>query len=145
MYKPRPTNIVNERAFEGYDGLCLPRSPRTYLDGCADEFKDINIEQKLYHFGYLATRKVHFYRDLKDNIDNKMKNPQYQDYEDCAKSSFAQYLAYLRSGDEGGCFYYIYKEMPFRKLYLLLVRELKLRYYEYEDYDTRKTCFGFHN
>ena len=72
MYKYKPTNVVHERAFEGYDGLQLPRSPRTYLDGFASEFSDIDRRTKLYHFGFLATRGVDFYQDLRDNIDEKM-------------------------------------------------------------------------
>ena len=137
MIKLRPTNLVCDRAFEGYDGLQLPKSPRTYLDGFACEFNDIDIRTKLYHFGYLASRGVDFYQDLRDNIDEKMSNPQYQDYEDTSRHSFARYLEELCGKNQS----YYYKS--FDTLYHTLVKELKERYYEYRDYETNEMCYGF--
>lgn len=137
MYKYKPTNIVCERGFEGFDGLQLPCSPRTYLDGFASEFRDIDRRTKLYHFGFLTTRGVDFYQDLRGNIDEKMADPRYQDYEDTARYAFADYLEELCGKDDR------YKYKSFETLYHLLVNELKVRYYEYEDFDSHEKCYAF--
>ena len=137
MYKYKPTNVVHERAFEGYDGLQLPRSPRTYLDGFASEFSDIDRRTKLYHFGFLATRGVDFYQDLRDNIDEKMADTRYHGYEDAARNAFVGYLEELCGEDDR------YNHQSFEALYHLLVTELKVRYYEYEDCDSHEKCYAF--
>lgn len=137
MYKYKPTNVVHERAFEGYDGLQLPRSPRTYLDGFASEFSDIDRRTKLYHFGFLATRGVDFYQDLRDNIDEKMADPRYHGYEDAARNAFVGYFEELCGEDDR------YNHQSFEALYHLLVTELKVRYYEYEDCDSHEKCYAF--
>ena len=137
MYKYKPTNVVHERAFEGYDGLQLPRSPRTYQEGFASEFSDIDRRTKLYHFGFLATRGVDFYQDLRDNIDEKMADPRYHGYEDAARNAFVGYLEELCGEDDR------YNHQSFEALYHLLVTELKVRYYEYEDCDSHEKCYAF--
>ena len=137
MYKYKPTNVVHERAFEGYDGLQLPRSPRTYLDGFASEFSDIDRRTKLYHFGFLATRGVDFYQDLRDNIDEKMADPRYHGYEDAARNAFVGYLEELCGEDDR------YNHQSFEALYHLLVTELKVRYYEYEDCESNQKSYAY--
>lgn len=137
MYKYKPTNRVCERAFEGFGSMQLPCSPRTYLDGFASEFRDIDQRTKLYHFGFLAIRGVDFYQDLRENIDEKMADPRYQDYEDTARYAFASYLEELCGKNDR------YKYKSFETLYHLLVNELKVRYYEYEDFDSHEKCYAF--
>ena len=140
----RVKNQICEQAFrDSNEELKLPLGMRCYLDGYAHEFNRVDIETKLYHFGYLAIRKVHFYRELKDNINEKMKQPQYHGYEDCAINSLVRYICYLRTGKENDVFFAFYRRMSFRQLYLMLVRELKLRYYEYNDYRCDKDCYRF--
>lgn len=137
MFKYKPTNRVCERAFGGYHGLQLPRSPRTYLDGFASEFRDIDSKTKLYHFGFLAIRGVDFYQDLRKNIDEKMADPRYQDYEDTACYAFAGYLEELCGANK------TYYHQSFETLYYTLINELKARYYEYEDFDSHEQCYAF--
>ena len=137
MIKIKPTNIVHERAFEGFDGLQLPLSPRKYLDEFASEFSYIDSRTKLYHFGYLSIRGVDFYKDLRENIDEKMSDPRYQDYENTARHAFAGYLKELCGNDDS------YYHKSFESLYHTLVGELQARYYEYEEYDIHEQCYAF--
>lgn len=137
MIKNKLTNIVCKRAFDGFDGLQLPHSPRTYLDSLADEFNDIDLNKKLYHFGFLVIRDIDFYHALRENIDEKMADPRYHDYENTARYAFANYLEALcgyKSNDH---------QQSFEALYYKLVDELKARYYEYDDFDTNKRYYGF--
>ena len=143
MMNYRINNQVHSGAFYHYPDKSLPLSARTYIDGCSYEYQEVDIETKLSHFGYLAIRNKHFYRELKDNIDKKSKDPQYDGYEDTAKHAMADYISYLRCGDTYDSLSFVYADMSFRQLYLLLVRELKLRYYEYEDFTAHVKCYAF--
>lgn len=137
MIKIKSTNLVHERAFGGFNGLQLPLSTRTYLDGFASEFSDIDRRTKLYHFGYLSIRGVDFYKDLRENIDEKMVDPRYQDYENTARHAFASYLKELCRDNDS------YYHKFFESLYHTLVGELQARYYKYEEYDIHEQCYAF--
>lgn len=49
-------NKICDNAFVCYGEMALPKSTRTYLDGYASEYCEIDIEKKLYHMGYLLKR-----------------------------------------------------------------------------------------
>lgn len=54
MFNAKP---FNPKAYQGWRGaLELPRSIRTYFDGCAHEWNDIDERQKLLNLGYVLKR-----------------------------------------------------------------------------------------
>lgn len=55
--------------------LSLPMSVRTYIDGCAYEYTEIDAWTKLAHIAYLVKRGANLLPEFIEDIERHMENP----------------------------------------------------------------------
>lgn len=133
-------NKITPNIFNSYGEMALPKSTRTYLDGYASEYREIDIEKKLYHMGYLLKRGYDLYADFREDIDRHLQDPHYGGYENSAKWSLELYISYLRNGNEKND---VHGDYTFKELYDMLARKIEKCYIEKKDWQTGENVYEF--
>lgn len=122
--------------------LSLPKSIRTYIDGCAYEYTEIDEWTKLAHIAYLIKRGANLLPEFIEDIERHMEHPAYGDYENTARKSIAYYIELLRSDNKRDISYIALPgKMSFAALFQLLIEELLYRYWERELENNKVECF----
>lgn len=134
----------NIRDFYPYDNntIALPYRTRAYIDSCSDEFNRLSIEDKLCDLGFAMTRGINLYAEIEKDIDERIKNAQYRNYEDNVKQSLFYYIDYLRE-TKISLSEIVLKRINLMQLVNLLVEEILLRYREYPDINSKKYIVRF--
>lgn len=134
----------NIRDFYPYDNntIALPYRTRAYIDSCSDEFNRLSIEDKLCDLGFAMTRGMNLYAEIEKDIDERIKNAQYRNYEDNVKQSLFYYIDYLRE-TKISLSEIVLKRINLMQLVNLLVEEILLRYREYPDINSKKYIVRF--
>lgn len=140
----------NEQMFYLCDDICLPYSIRTYLDSGADDFKNLDIDRKIFHLAYVVSHGYDLYGHICRDIEEHKEV--YGNYEDIAQRSLLSYISYLRSGNKDDESYFILEHLSLKKIVTLLSRELLLRFeddgvcYSFEtfhyDYESIKSRYS---
>ena len=118
----------------------LPRSVRSYIDGCAHEFSEIDAWTKIAHIAYRLKRGASLLPDFMDDIKRHMENPACHDYEDMAKLSIASYIELLRINKTSVYTIKLSENNSFPKLFQLLTEEILYRYWEENVNDNKVEC-----
>lgn len=113
------------------NNMDLPRSVRSYIDGCACEFGYAEPWDKIAQIAYRVKRGANLLPDFVEDIKRHMENPAYGDYEDTAKRSIATYIEMLRTDEEGfTSATTLPYHMSFKALFNLFIEEIRYRYRE---------------
>lgn len=127
---------MHERAFYpfGDDRIALPHRTRAYIDSCSDEFRHLSIEDKLCDLGFAVTRGINLYAVIKNDIDEHIKDAQYENYKTNAIRSLFIYIDYLRETEKHLTETLVEQEnISLIQLTNLLIDEILLRYIEHPD------------
>lgn len=110
--------------------MVLPHSVRSYIDGFAHEFSEIDSWTKIAHIAYRLKRGVDLLPDFLEDIDRHMEDLAYQNYENMAKQSIASYIELLRINQKYVFTMELAESNSFTKLFQLLTEEILYRYWE---------------
>lgn len=136
-----PQNCIDMITLTHKSNLSLPKSVRTYIDGCAYEYTEIDAWTKLAHIAYLVKRGANLLPEFIEDIERHMENPAYGNYENTAKGSIANYIELLRSDNKQAISYITLPgKMSFAALFQLLIEELLYRYWERDLDDNKVEC-----
>ena len=120
--------------------LSLPHSIRSYIDGCAHEFSEIDEWTKIAQIACRLKRGANLLPDFLEDIERHMEDPAYQDYENTAKQSIGSYIELLRIDENYVFTFELAESNSFTKLFQLLTEEILYRYWEENVNDDKVVC-----
>lgn len=121
--------------------LKLPYSVRSYIDSCAYEYTKQDAWSKIANIAYRLKRGAYLLPDFIDDINRRMENLAYSDYEQAAKRSIAYYIELLRTNnDETISYEFLPEKMNFTSLFQLFTEEILYRYWEHETTGGKVEC-----
>lgn len=119
----------------------LPKSVRSYIDSCSDEYNEIDTWTKIAHIAYRVKRGINLLPDFIEDIKRHMEHPAYGNYEDLAKQSIAYYIEKLRTDRKQNItIVALPDKMTFSAHFQLLTEEILYRYWEKDIEDGKVEC-----